>query len=125
MKGELGIKVSHIKFDVETGRGYSDFSIYDEDGGFLHICGNNNWDELFTNALRKIDQEHIDELVECHFPTYEFEKDGDRTGHYARGIVQKKLEMNRYEIYFLHDGSTRSIHADWLMLVETNKYLSG
>ena len=123
MKGEIGIKVSHIEFDVES-NGNRDFKIVDENGEFLYIVGDNNWDDLFENAIRNVEQKHINEVVDCHYYSYEFKKDGAKTGHFARAIILKKHEYGKYRVYFLHDGTEKVIHGDWLFSLKHNEYLS-
>lgn len=48
IKGELGLGINYIQ--IKNG----DLTFYTNDGGFLHIVGDNDWAKLLEDALAKM-----------------------------------------------------------------------
>ena len=68
MKGELGIKAKYI---VLNGHGNNcELSIHCEDGGFLHLVGDNDWRKLFKDAIKDDVDIYNGLLVEVCFNTF-------------------------------------------------------
>lgn len=62
MKGELGIKIKEIRITKFREHNH-DLTFYDEDGGFFHICGDNDIEKLLIESLRNFKSEFKGELI--------------------------------------------------------------
>lgn len=78
--------------------------------GLFDMDGSNCswWKDMFQSGS----------CVEIKQPQYEFYLNGKRTNQYAKGIIQKKIDDEIFEVKLLCNGENYTVKREWLKLIK-------